>query len=436
MANWWTNFWNPGRSDNNHEKRSTGVSYATTADDSILQMLGLSSISANATPQTAMGIATFFGCVRVISNLIASTPFGVYRELKTGGSKKDKEHSLDYILSIRANNQMSPFLLKKTVVANTIVWGFSVSRIVKDGSGKVESIYPYPSSNVTILEDTKTGLLFFQVIERGSRLILSQDEVIFIKDSSFDGNKGVSILKWQARTVKIDLLTQAFLEKYYEKGTFAAGFLEQTTIDVYNEEKMAAYKKAVLKSLKGAESGFGMAIIGAGGKWHPVTRSPVESQLMETFDKSASDIAMIFGVPLSILANTEKQTSWGTGVQQMFIGVTNIVLIPIAKQIEEEFNYKCFSRLETQKGRYTEFNFRALLRGDSTEFSNFIRTMLNLGVYNINEVRAFDNLPPIKGGERHYIQGAMVPLDKIDDIIDKKNTQKNGTGQTVHSSVN
>lgn len=399
-------------------------------------MLGLSSISANATPQTAMGIATFFGCVRVISNLMASTPFGVYKELEAGGSKKDKRHPLNYVLSTRANNQMSPFLLKKTIVANTIVWGFSVSRIVKDVNGKIDSIYPYPSSSVTILEDTKTGLLFFQIINLGERIILSQDEVIFIKDTSFDGNKGVSILKWQARTVKIDLLTQAFLEKYYEKGTFIGGFIEAPFIDVHKAEQTKAYKNNVIETLKGDSSGFGLAIMGSGGKWHPVTRSPVESQLMETFGKSASDIAMIFGVPLSILANTEKQTSWGTGVQQMFIGVTRMVLIPIAKQIEEEFNYKCFSRTESENGRYTEFNFRALLRGDSTEFANYIRTMLTNGVYNINEVRAFDNLAPIKGGERHYIQGAMIPLDKIDDVIDKKNTLKNGTGQTVPTSVN
>lgn len=414
-----------------------GSSYATTLDDSILSMLGISKSSANVSAQTAMGISTFFGCVRIISNLISSTPFGVYRELEGGGSKKVRKHSLNKIVSLRPNIHMSPLIAIRTMVMNLVTYGFSVSRIERDVNGKLVSVYPYPSSCVTLLEDTMTGLIFFQVIHLGKILYLSEDEVIFLKDLSFDGTKGVSLIKWQSKTIKLNLLTKDFIEKYYEKGTFIGGFIEAPFIDIHNKDLTGTYKKNVIESLQGSEGGFGMAILGSGGKWHPVTRTPLESQLMETFNKSDADFAKMFGIPLSLIGDTEKQTSWGTGVEQMFIILSRSVLIPLATQIEQEFNYKCFTEKEIENGYYTNFNFRALLRGDSAAYSAFVRTMVNIGAYSLDEVRALDELQPIEGGfgKRHYIQGAMTPLDKIDDIIDKKNTQKNGTRETVPSPV-
>lgn len=413
MANWFTDLWKGSDKRSLIDSGDSLSGYADANEETFIRLLGLSNISVKVNHATAMGISTFFGCVRIITNLISSTPYGVLKKLEGGGSESASDHSLHYALSVRSNRHMSPIIAMKTLVSNAIVYGWSIARIVKTGSDF--QYIPYPTQWVSILEDTDTGFLFFQVTERGRIFYLTEEEVIFLKDFSFDGKKGTSIVKWQSSTIKISLLTSGFLDKYYEKGTFAAGFLEQGTINVYDEEKMAAYKKAVIKSLKGQESGFGMAIIGAGGKWHPVARTPVESQLMETFNRSDREFARMFGIPLSVIGDTEKQTSWGTGVEQMFIGVTRSVLIPWAIQIEQEFRYKCFTKKEIKEGYYTKFNFWALLRGSSADYAAFIRSQISIGVMNIDEARALDEKAPVPGGlgQKHYMQGAMMPLDKL-----------------------
>ncbi|WP_255356481.1 phage portal protein [Dyadobacter sp. Leaf189] len=385
--------------------------------------------------RTAMGISTFFGCVRLISNLTASTPYAVYKELEGGGSKRAKTHPLDYLLTVRSNDQMAPIIAMRTMVLNCIVHGFSIARIDKNGRNQPVSYFPYPSQNVGILEDPKSGRVFFQVVDNGDLKYFAEDEVIYLKDLSFNGIKGGSVIKWQDATVKLDLLTGSFVQRYYEKGTFIGGFLE-TPIPANDAESAKITKERVVESLEGSKNGgFGFAVLGPGIKWHPVSRTPVESELIKIFDKSDRDIAKVFGVPLSLIGDTEKTTSWGTGVEQMFIGLTRSVIIPIATQIEQEINYKCFRRDELQAGFYTKFNFRALLRGDSKAYGEFVARMIQIGVYSPDEVRALDEMSPIPGGwgAKHYMQGAMVPMDKLGEFhINKK--PDNDTGETISAS--
>jgi len=401
----------------------------------LYEQLGLEGITVNVNARAAMGISTFFGCVRLISNLTATTPFAVYKELEAGGAKREKGHPLDYLLTIRTNDQMAPIIAMRTMVLNCIVHGFSIARIDKNGRNQPISIFPFPSQNVGILEDPKSTRVFFQVVEDGELKYYAEDEVIYLKDLSFNGIKGGSIIKWQDATIKLDLLTGGFVQKYYEKGTFIGGFLE-TPIPANDAESARITKERVVESLEGGKNGgFGFAVLGPGIKWHPVSRTPVESELIKIFDKSDRDIAKMFGVPLSLIGDTEKTTSWGTGVEQMFIGLTRSVIIPIATQIEQEVNYKCFRRDELKAGYYTKFNFKALLRGDSAAYGEFVARMIQIGVYSPDEVRALDEMSPIPGGwgAKHYMQGAMVPMERLGEVTNNNNLS-NDTGKTISAA--
>ncbi len=44
---------------------------------------------------------------------------------------------------------------------------------------------------------------------------------------------------------------------------------------------------------------------------------------------------------------------------------------------------------------------------------------LTLGLFSQNQVLNLEDMEGFEGGDRRYIQGAMVPLDKIDEFIAK-----------------
>lgn len=394
----------------------------------LLKQYGLESLSANVTARNAMGISTFFGCVKHISNVMASIPYTVYRDSGAEGSEKYYDHPAYYTLSTRFNENMSSFIARRALITNWLVYGWAVAEIKRDRLRNVVSIIPYASQDVTILHDDETDRYFFQIPSK--RKNLSQDDVIFLRDLSFDGNVGHSIINWQCQTIKIDLLAKEFAQKYYEKGTFMGGMLE--TPDAGRDAEQAKiYKQRIIESLQGADGGgFGFTVLGPGVKWHNVGRPPVESQLMELFSKSSSDVAQMFNLPLSMIGDTSGDTSWGTGVEQMFIRVTNTVYAPIAAQIEQEFNYKCFRKDEILAGVFTRHIFKSFLRGDLKSQGEYYAKMVTNGIYTIDEVRGFDDMKPLPGGvgARSYMQGAMMPLDIIDEVrLAKQN--KNGTGK-------
>lgn len=435
MANWIQRSLNriTGRHLKDIELRNATYGLKT---DELARILGIENLSASATPEAAMGLATFFGCVRFISDLIASQPYGLYRKLKGGGSESATDHLLHELIHTRPNAQMSSFVVRRTMVANLLVYGYAVAVIVRDESNRAISIKPYPSSLVDVLEDPETGFNFFQITTKHQTFTVSEDNVIFLKDTSFDGTSGGSIVKWQPKTIKTELLIKKFTEKFYEKGTFMSGFLT-TDLNPANHEAAKIYKERMVEALQGTESGgFGFAILGMNAKWNSVGITPIEAQILPLLERSDREICKIFGVPLAMIGDTEKTTSWGTGVEQAFIGVTNTVIIPKATQIEQEFDYKCLTADERRQGYYTKMNFRNLLRGDASSYGEYVSKLIQAGVLNQDEVRSWDELPPIEGGQGkyHWIQGAMKRIDLEERTIGQQ-TKKNGQ-QTVSPSVN
>ena len=51
------------------------------------------------------------------------------------------------------------------------------------------------------------------------------------------------------------------------------------------------------------------------------------------------------------------------------------------------------------------------MRGDSKSRSEFYRTLWNMGVISQNEIRSFENLNAIEGGDKYYVPLNMTPAD-------------------------
>ena len=394
------------------ETRSTqSVSTGLGSDESnLLRLLGLEGITTHVTPKAAMGIPTFYGCVRLIAELIASQPFAPYRKLKGGGSEVSKDHPLWMLWHLRPNAQMSSYEMRRMMIVNLKVHGFAVARIVRDEKNRPASIVPYPSPQIDIYFDTVTESYFFK--HEGKKLAFSEDDAIFLKDLNLGGDKPGSIVDWQSRTIKTHLLANKFTERYYEKGAFVSGLLSSPLIK--SKESAETYKEAFLNALStGEHGGSGLAAVGPETTYTPITRSNTESQLIEFLEKSDNDIYKFCGVSPNLIGDTNKASSWGASVENAFIMLVQTVLLPLGKQFEEEVDYKCFRADEIKADNYHKFNFRALLRGDAKTYAEYVRTMLTNGVISQDEVRAWDEMAPIPEGHgaNYWIQGAMMRLD-------------------------
>jgi HK97 family phage portal protein len=103
-----------------------------------------------------------------------------------------------------------------------------------------------------------------------------------------------------------------------------------------------------------------------------------------------------------MINETEKSTSWGTGIEQQSIGFVRYTLQPHLNRIEQEINRKLFRN----NGYFCEFYTNAIMKGDTKARNESYQISLGgnqqPGWVTINEVRKLENLPPVDGGDELY----------------------------------
>lgn len=407
------------------EKRDISSGFIPDVEANFLQMMGVDTTKIKVTSKVAMGISTFFSAVHLISDIIATQPWSLLQKDEEQNILSARDHTLHYLLHTRPNAQMSSFIFRKMMFMNMLVHGQAIAQIIKDRMGNAIGLRPFMSKDVQTHTDPLTGWVFFKIVN--TNLVLKEEEVIHLKDVAFDGTKGSSILHWQEDSIKLPALAKAFSSKTLEKGAFMSGFVT-APLQAKDGEAAEIYKERIVSSLRGDNiGGFGLAVLGQGADYKPVTRSMADSSVIELFDQSDRDIAKAFRVPLVMLGDTTKSTSFGKGIDSMYILLVNNVIAPKVKQLEEETDYKCLTFKDQRDGYYSKMNLRSLLRGDAASFADYTTKQLQNGVVTQNEIRALDDLTRLEGGDRLWIQQNMMPMDRADEILDSK---KNGTGTT------
>ena len=97
-----------------------------------------------------------------------------------------------------------------------------------------------------------------------------------------------------------------------------------------------------------------------------------------------------------------------------------VTLHPIVTHYEEEQTWKLHTDREIAAGLEVRINLMAELRGDSNARMHVYQTMLQEGVYSVNDVRALEDLPDILGGSEHRASLNYVPLSMWPELSQKR----------------
>jgi HK97 family phage portal protein len=90
-----------------------------------------------------------------------------------------------------------------------------------------------------------------------------------------------------------------------------------------------------------------------------------DAQLLESRAWSVEDVCRWFNVPPIMVGHSEKQSSWGTGVEQIVLGFLKFSLAPTLRRIEQSIRKQLMTPAERARGLFAEFNMEGLLRADS-----------------------------------------------------------------------
>lgn len=376
---------------------------------------------------TAMTLPVVYACVNRIANPISRFPLRMYRALSDGTRHvvTGDEHPFAALLGVRPNAHMSSRTVRKTSQGHALLWGNGYLHVERDGRHRARGLYPlHPSVTRPAKEN---GRHFFRSTINGQNVELPHEDVIHIMDQSQDGFVGMSQIAMARQAVGMGLAMEEFGAKFFANDAKSGGFLmhpgrlntkaRENIRGGDGEARRAPESPAAgLEAQSGLENAHRVKVLEEGMKFISTTIPPEDAQFLGSREFQIAEVARIYDVPLILLQSQEKQTSFGSGVEQLMIGFVRQTIDPWVDAWEQELNWKLFTEEERAAGYYVKFNMNALLRGDMKTRADFYTKLFGISGINPNRIMALedeDGIGPM--GDHYFVPANFVTLERATD---------------------
>ena len=243
------------------------------------------------------------------------------------------------------------------------------------------------------------GRLLYAVKDAATGAVrgVDQDDMLHFTGFGFNGLRSQSVVQWAARNA----IGNALAAGDFMGRTMGEGAMPQIALSYPNKfgpDQAKLLRDNFVATYTGTGARKLPLVLTEGGTVQQLSISPADLELMAARGFEKQEVCEAFGVPPILIGNSEKTSSWGTGIEQITIGFVRFTLAPMLCRWEEELNRKLFRRA----GQFVEFSLDALLRGDSKAEADAFRAALGGpgtgdGWMAIDEVRKLKNLPALGG---------------------------------------
>jgi HK97 family phage portal protein len=359
------------------------------------------------TTETALANSALRACVTLLAESIAQLPCELYRRKKDSSREKAIDHPLYDVIRHRPNPKDHAFDYFELCQGNLGLEGNHFSYIERDAAGYVKHLWPISPKKVKVLKGPD-GLPYYDV--QGIDGILSMRMIHHVKAFSLDGYIGLSPLQTSKDVVGLALATEEHAAAVFERGTTMSGVIERPKDAgaIATQEGVDRLLKKFADRHSGLSNAFSVALLQEGMTYKELSMDNEKAQLIASRNFGVTEICRLYKVPPHMIQHLEKTTSWGSGVSEMSLGFLRYTLLPWIKRLEASM-MRDFLLPEERKNFYIEFNFSSLLRGDQKARYESYADGRNAGFLSVNEIRRFENMPPIEGGDIY-----ISPLNMAD----------------------
>lgn len=361
--------------------------------------------------------AATFGSVqaawRFLSETEASLPCHLYRRGADGRSKeRATDHYLYSILHDSPNDEMTAFEFWQYMRQNRASWGNGFALPTYSlATGKWKQIWPLRPDWMRVSRNANGVKVYeYDSGDAGSAMggvKLSgkylADEIIHVRGMG-DDLVGWSPIRMEREGIGIGLAAQKASASFFKNGARMSGVLEvqgkvqQQDAETFNEK------------YAGSANTGKVLVIGGGSKFVSTTIPPQDAQYLVTIQASDRRVWMIYGIPPHLMGDTEKSTSWGTGIEQQVIGYQKFTQRPSLEMTQQAFEKGLLGR--NNRELFIEFDIAAFLQADAKTQAEVMAIEAEHAILSVDEWRAFKNYNPVGGeiGNARLVNGTMVPV--------------------------
>lgn len=349
---------------------------------------------------------TSFACIDRIASTIAGLSYNIYDKY---GEAADY-HPLLQVLK-DPNLEETHTILFHQIILDYFADGNIYLYKFDDEDGNVTNLFRLNPRQVQITRNDFNQKLFTYNGES-----YTQEKILHIPSRfGYDGKKGKSVFE----------VNQSTFDVYnslddYTSNSFQNNLGKRLVIDISEmypnatEEEQRQIRERFLQNYSGSHN-TGKPVVKTGKISFSTIDTGVNdnraNELKENRDYQTRVISTIFGVPYEYLTGEGS-----TDIEKLTTLYATQAISPIVRQLEESFN-KLFSTVDRNE-YYVKFNYNSLMRTSLSSKIDAYTKQFNNGILSLNEIRAKENLSPIKDGDYHYRLNSLLPINKeLDDAL-------------------
>ena len=340
------------------------------------------------TQDAALNISAVFAAIDAKSNDFACLPCYLYVADPEDDDQEATDHPVNKLLQ-KPNDKTTNYLFRKALMAQTHLSGNGYALIYRDGAGRAVSMENLDSGRVT-MKFAEDGT-FWYVVDTDENVVQPED-MLHIRYFSLDGITGISPLQYAKTSLGAAYAADRMAAAFFGNSGRPSGLLSFP--NDLNPEQSAALGDAWRRAHGGDKTG-NTAVIGNSGTYTPMQMSFEDMQFISLRQFSVIEVCRWYNIPPHRCRELGRST-WNN-ISSENLSYVRDSLRPLTIQFEQEA-LKLLSPSEREQYEL-EHDYTELLKADhQTRFACW-----QIGLQNrfltVNEVREFECLPPIEGGD-------------------------------------
>ena len=297
-----------------------------------------------------------------------------------------------------------------------MIYGESFWLVIRDGSSKrnplkARRLHPYYMDE-KIVGGEVTKWRFGPLIENDKAQEYDVEEVMHFKFDDPDNDvRGLSLLSALELTVASDLFAMKFNERFFENSAHTGVIFNMKNSTV---EEVARNRAWMDQNYVGTENAHKPLILEGDIDVSKSVSSRAEMQFVEGRSFNREEILSVLDVDPSKIGIQENSNRSVSKEADNTFRQENIS--PLQLVVEEEVN----NHLIMMLFGFDEIIFRQndASRRDQLDMMKLYGEAERLGAMSINQVKGELGLPPIDGGDVHFVQTAAgaIPVEWLDDV--------------------
>lgn len=379
----------------NDGTRPVGLFEGADKTWSVTEPGGHSSTSAqNVNADTALQVSAVLAACRVISQAVAQVEKQVvireFDEEKARFTHKIIPNDpLWKLLCEQPNHFQTPFEFYESITLLAVLCGNSYSYINTPSGIPVELI-PIMNDSIEVITTANKELKYKVSVSGGSPLYLNQNQVLHIRGPGMGGPIAIDILNIAREVLGLAQVTElAHGESMRRRGRLdgivaAEGELDQTAATRIRDAFVQRF---------GAGGDGGVAFLDRGAKFHSVTQSASDMQLIEHRKHLVDEVGRVFGV-YSQLLNQNSNNSAYASIEQVFMAHLTNTIEPWLVRVEQAIKRDVIGFASTRQKKRLRADRTSLVPSTMKDRAEYIQTISQNGLLTFNEGREMIGLNP------------------------------------------